>query len=107
MRLAGLSRQSDSLRLFPIHLRNSILNHPDVVEQDSPFDVDSKPFSPSEGVMFTIAVITLALSSFADLGTPLFEVQSTVINRGNYNLPSAVRETVLPVSDNPNKPVVE
>ena len=58
-------------------------------------------------MIFTIAVITLALASFADLGTPIFEVQSTVISRENYNLPSAIRETVLPVSDNPNKPIVE
>jgi hypothetical protein len=58
-------------------------------------------------MIFTIAVITLALASFADLGTPLFKVQSTVRNRRNYNLPFAIRETVLPVSDNPNKPIVE
>jgi hypothetical protein len=58
-------------------------------------------------MIFTPGVHTLALAAFADRGAPLFEVHSSVINRWNYNFTSAIRETVLPVSDNPDKPVVE
>jgi hypothetical protein len=41
--------------------------------------------------MFTLAFCTLALAALADRGTPLFKVHSTVINRRNYDLPSAIR----------------
>ena len=75
--------------------------------KDSPFSVDSKPLSPSKEMMFTIAVRALVLAAFANCGAPLFEIHSTVINRRNYNLPAAIGESVLSVSDNPNKLVVE
>src|SRR5438445_1112690 len=75
--------------------------------KNDPFGIDLKPFSPSKGMIFPPGVHTLALAAFADRGAPLFEVHSSVINRRNDNFTSAIRETVLSVSDDPDKPVVE
>jgi hypothetical protein len=75
--------------------------------KNSPFGVDSKPFSASKQMMFTIVLRTLARAAFANCGLPLFEGHSAVIDRRNYNLPAAIREAVLLVSHNPNKSVME
>jgi hypothetical protein len=45
------------------------------------FGVGSKPLSPSQKMIFTIVLRALALAVFANCGTPLLEVHSTVIDR--------------------------
>src|SRR6202035_1304191 len=58
-------------------------------------------------MMFAVAFRSLALAPFADCGTPIVEVHSAVVYRRNCNPPSAICEAVLPIPNNPNKPVVE
>jgi hypothetical protein len=72
--------------------------------KNSAFNVDSEPISPREEVMFSLAG---RLTAFANCGTSILEIHSTVINRGNHNLTSTICEAVLPISDDPNKPVME
>jgi len=77
------------------------------VAKNSSFGVDLKPFSSHEGMIFTAGTSTRGLAAFADCSASLFKVQRTVINRRNHSMAPAIRETVLPVFDNPNEATVE
>ncbi len=58
-------------------------------------------------MIFTVGACALTLATFANFGDSLIELHSAIINRGHYNLPAAISEGVLSLSDEPNKPVVE
>ena len=58
-------------------------------------------------MIFTVGASTRGLAAFANCSASLFKVQRAIINRRNYSPAPAIRETVLPFSDNPNEAIVE